>query len=342
MHIPDGFLTGEAAALGTVTAVAGLGRVPARRRGASMREKDLPLAGLAAAFFLVARGADGADHGRHAGASARRRARRRAARAVAGRADDRGRVRDPGARARRRRHHDARPDDHEPRARPGLRRLSAAAGAAPAAPRRGRVRERPPRSACCSRRRSSSPRSSSAPRCRSTAPRSRSRSSAPTRSIAAIEARPHVPDRARAAGRAAGPRARRGEGGSRHERACVVRRRRAGRGRPAHAARRARARRGGRRRLGALARRPRGARARAARARSWSPSDDKTFDDVLAIYRRAADEGLGVARVHSGDPTLYGTLNEQLARVPRARARRARSSPASPRSAPPRPRSGRS
>ena len=41
-------------------------------------------------------------------------------------------------------------------------------------------------------------------------------------------------------------------------------------------------------------------------------SDDKTFDDVLAIYRRAAAEGLGVARVHSGDPTLYGTLNEQL------------------------------
>jgi precorrin-4 C11-methyltransferase len=42
------------------------------------------------------------------------------------------------------------------------------------------------------------------------------------------------------------------------------------------------------------------------------PSDDKTFDDVLALYRRAADEGLDVARVHSGDPTLYGTLHEQL------------------------------
>ena len=41
-------------------------------------------------------------------------------------------------------------------------------------------------------------------------------------------------------------------------------------------------------------------------------SDDKTFDDVLAIYRRAAAEGLDVARVHSGDPTLYGTLHEQL------------------------------
>jgi precorrin-4/cobalt-precorrin-4 C11-methyltransferase len=41
-------------------------------------------------------------------------------------------------------------------------------------------------------------------------------------------------------------------------------------------------------------------------------SDNKTFDDVLAIYRRAAEEGLNVARVHSGDPTLYGTLHEQL------------------------------
>jgi precorrin-4/cobalt-precorrin-4 C11-methyltransferase len=41
-------------------------------------------------------------------------------------------------------------------------------------------------------------------------------------------------------------------------------------------------------------------------------SDDKTFEAVLEIYRRAARDGLGVARVHSGDPTLYGTLHEQL------------------------------
>ena len=40
------------------------------------------------------------------------------------------------------------------------------------------------------------------------------------------------------------------------------------------------------------------------------PSDNKTFDDVLAIYQRSA--ALNVARVHSGDPTLYGTLHEQL------------------------------
>ena len=41
-------------------------------------------------------------------------------------------------------------------------------------------------------------------------------------------------------------------------------------------------------------------------------SDDKTFEDVVAIYARAAGQGLRVARVHSGDPTLYGTLHEQL------------------------------
>jgi cobalt/nickel transport system permease protein len=53
MHIPDGFLTGQAAALGTATAVAGLS-VCLRGAQRSMREMDLPLAGLAAAFFLVA------------------------------------------------------------------------------------------------------------------------------------------------------------------------------------------------------------------------------------------------------------------------------------------------
>ena len=53
MHIPDGFLTGEAALLGTATAVAGLS-VCLRKAAPTMREKDLPLAGLAAAFFLVA------------------------------------------------------------------------------------------------------------------------------------------------------------------------------------------------------------------------------------------------------------------------------------------------
>ena len=52
MHIPDGFLTAEAAAIGAVTAVAGLS-VCLRGAGRTVRERDLPVAGLAAAFFLV-------------------------------------------------------------------------------------------------------------------------------------------------------------------------------------------------------------------------------------------------------------------------------------------------
>jgi cobalt/nickel transport system permease protein len=52
MHIPDGFLTGEAAAIGAVTAAAGLS-VCLRGATRSVRERDLPVAGLAAAFFLV-------------------------------------------------------------------------------------------------------------------------------------------------------------------------------------------------------------------------------------------------------------------------------------------------
>ena len=52
MHIPDGFLTGEAAPLGSV---AGGGGLAVCLRGAARRgrERDLPVAGLAAAFFLV-------------------------------------------------------------------------------------------------------------------------------------------------------------------------------------------------------------------------------------------------------------------------------------------------
>ena len=42
-------------------------------------------------------------------------------------------------------------------------------------------------------------------------------------------------------------------------------------------------------------------------------SDDRTLEHVLEVYARAAHDGLAVARVHSGDPTLYGTLHEQLA-----------------------------
>lgn len=40
-------------------------------------------------------------------------------------------------------------------------------------------------------------------------------------------------------------------------------------------------------------------------------SSQLAHDDVLAIYRRAAAEGLSVARVHSGDPSLWGAVQEQ-------------------------------
>ena len=52
MHIPDGFLSGEACAVGAVAAGVGLA-VCLRRFRAQERERDLPIAGLAAAFFLV-------------------------------------------------------------------------------------------------------------------------------------------------------------------------------------------------------------------------------------------------------------------------------------------------
>lgn len=52
MHIPDGFLTGEAAAIGTATAVVGLA-ICLRGAKHTARERDLPVAGLAAAFFVV-------------------------------------------------------------------------------------------------------------------------------------------------------------------------------------------------------------------------------------------------------------------------------------------------
>jgi cobalt/nickel transport system permease protein len=52
MHIPDGFLTGEAAAIGAVTGAAGVA-ICLRGAARGARERDLPVAGLAAAFFLV-------------------------------------------------------------------------------------------------------------------------------------------------------------------------------------------------------------------------------------------------------------------------------------------------
>ncbi|MBV8542876.1 MAG: energy-coupling factor ABC transporter permease [Pseudonocardiales bacterium] len=52
MHIPDGFVSPAVAVTGAAVAVAGLG-VCLRRAGLDLSERQLPLAGLAAAFFLV-------------------------------------------------------------------------------------------------------------------------------------------------------------------------------------------------------------------------------------------------------------------------------------------------
>ncbi|HWB71346.1 MAG TPA: precorrin-4 C(11)-methyltransferase, partial [Egibacteraceae bacterium] len=43
-------------------------------------------------------------------------------------------------------------------------------------------------------------------------------------------------------------------------------------------------------------------------------SSGMTLDDLCAVYDRAAAGGLTVARVHSGDPTLYGAIGEQIER----------------------------
>ncbi|MGH4026777.1 MAG: energy-coupling factor ABC transporter permease [Pseudonocardiaceae bacterium] len=52
MHIPDGFVSPAVAVAGAVVAAAGL-TVCVRRAGREVTDRQLPLAGLAAAFFLV-------------------------------------------------------------------------------------------------------------------------------------------------------------------------------------------------------------------------------------------------------------------------------------------------
>ena len=37
-----------------------------------------------------------------------------------------------------------------------------------------------------------------------------------------------------------------------------------------------------------------------------------TLDDIIAIMKTADQDGLDVARVHSGDPSLYGAIGEQM------------------------------
>jgi precorrin-4/cobalt-precorrin-4 C11-methyltransferase len=43
-------------------------------------------------------------------------------------------------------------------------------------------------------------------------------------------------------------------------------------------------------------------------------SKTMTLEDVVAVYERAARDGLRVARIHSGDPSIYGALQEQVER----------------------------
>ena len=45
---------------------------------------------------------------------------------------------------------------------------------------------------------------------------------------------------------------------------------------------------------------------------TWPPA---TLNDVLAVYDRAGEEGLTVARLKSGDPALYGEMDPELAAV---------------------------
>jgi precorrin-4/cobalt-precorrin-4 C11-methyltransferase len=41
-------------------------------------------------------------------------------------------------------------------------------------------------------------------------------------------------------------------------------------------------------------------------------STSRTLEDVLAVYERALADDLAVARVHSGDPSMYGAIQEQI------------------------------
>ncbi len=90
----------------------------------------------------------------------------------------------------------------------------------------------------------------------------------------------------------------------------LLRGRRAGRRRPDHPARRpapGRRRRGD---LGVVAR----ARGRAQHCRPGANVHDSatmTLEDVLGVYR-AHPEGTRIVRLHSGDPSIYGAIGEQI------------------------------
>src|SRR5579859_7379721 len=44
-------------------------------------------------------------------------------------------------------------------------------------------------------------------------------------------------------------------------------------------------------------------------------SSGMTLDEILEVIRRARDRGQDVARVHTGDPSLFGSTAEQMRRI---------------------------
>ena len=40
-----------------------------------------------------------------------------------------------------------------------------------------------------------------------------------------------------------------------------------------------------------------------------------TLDEIIQVMQEAADKNFDVARVHSGDPSLYGAIGEQMRRL---------------------------
>ncbi|WKY47433.1 precorrin-4 C(11)-methyltransferase [Eubacteriaceae bacterium ES3] len=44
-------------------------------------------------------------------------------------------------------------------------------------------------------------------------------------------------------------------------------------------------------------------------------SASMTLDDVIAVIKRGTDEGKKIARVHTGDPSIYGAIREQMDRL---------------------------
>ena len=46
-------------------------------------------------------------------------------------------------------------------------------------------------------------------------------------------------------------------------------------------------------------------------AQRWD-SAGMTLDEMVEVYRRAARDGVDVVRLHTGEPSLYGAIGEQM------------------------------